>query len=79
LFFGKRCTSRGEYQQAPSEDYSERVHIVAERIAYDSSLMLGFTTGRILLVSEGQLSGFGLSSDESILNRIFRGLGRLGK
>jgi hypothetical protein len=32
LFFGKRCTSRGEYQQAQSEDYSERVHIVAERL-----------------------------------------------
>jgi len=29
---------------------------LAERIVYDSSLILGFTTGRILLISEGQLS-----------------------
>ena len=55
-------------------DGRESLHS-AERIVYDSSLILGFTTGRILLVSEGQLSGFGVSSDESILNRIFRGLG----
>ena len=35
------------------------IHSLCERIIYDSSLILGFTTGRILLVSEGRLSEAG--------------------
>jgi hypothetical protein len=47
-----------------------------ERIVCDSSLILGFTTGRILLVSEVQLSGFwGLSRRVNPEPALFRALG----
>ena len=45
----------------------------AQRIVYDGSLILGFTTGRILLVSEELSSGFKLQRNASILNPLFAG------
>jgi hypothetical protein len=47
----------------------------AERIVYDSSLILGFTTGRILLVSEGQLLDYSMRYGPFELWRAVRGLG----
>ena len=46
-----------------------------ERIMDDSSLVLGFTTGRILLVSEGQLSDYSIRYGPFELSRAVRGLG----
>ena len=47
-----------------------------ERIVYDSSLILGFTTGRILLVSEGRLSkagGFAVVCHRQTYTRVRQG------
>lgn len=46
-----------------------------ERIVYDSSLILGFTTGRILLVSEVQLLNYSIRYGPFELSRAIRGLG----
>jgi hypothetical protein len=48
------------------------IHSLCERIIYDSSLILGFTTGRTLLVSKGLLSGFEVQWNESFPEPAFR-------
>jgi len=56
--------------------YKTTIHLIAQRIVYDSSLILGFTTGRILLVSEGQLSkagGFAVVCHWHVYTRCGRG------
>jgi hypothetical protein len=50
-----------------------------ERIVYDSSLILGFTTGRILLVGDRRLSGCEPRSSSSVVICEFLLLLNFGK
>jgi hypothetical protein len=49
--------------------------IFAQLIVYDSSLILGFATGRILLVGEGQLLHYSIRYGPFEFSRAVRGLG----
>jgi hypothetical protein len=75
--FGCRIHRRGAQRQNAAKDHeSEQFHILSERIVYDSSLILGFTTGRILLVSEGRLSkagGFAVLCHRQTYTRVRQG------